>query len=438
MTMEAEDDAGGSCPICLLDMSAADICHPVDCPTATCRFNFCLTCLERLLLSSRDDYEVASDGSRRVKVRLNCPSCRAEIAGSIEATITARRRALARALRERSDGDLSARELRQKYWQEEGGVRGGEEAGATSKCPDIDPTLLGGLETLMTEEEKEFVVRLMTSGSPDGLSEAAQILAGIADLVRSGKRLPTHSPAKNNSRNNGGNDNVNANASPRSRDGERMSQIQKQNEHKARERARRPLPARMPLAVTLSAGDFEGLARQAREGPAAPPAEPPGWLGRFLGRRCSDSRAGACDLTFADDGWDGSVADAFARARLGPGEDGVPAVRARVPGPPAERRGIAAILAADGGAAAREPMAPPVRFQRVLVATARGTAGRAGVRAGDVVTHVDGREFAGDAAALVALLVLAYEERGRDGVVMLVVNAEECTAAALRLRSYVR
>jgi hypothetical protein len=57
---------------------------------------------------------------------------------------------------------------------------------------------------------------------------------------------------------------------------------------------------------------------------------------------------------------------------------------------------------------------------------------------GDVVTHVNGEVFTGNSADLNALLVNMYEEQGRDAVVMIVVNADECTAEALRLRSRIR
>ena len=46
--------------------------------------------------------------------------------------------------------------------------------------------------------------------------------------------------------------------------------------------------------------------------------------------------------------------------------------------------------------------------------------------------------FTGDAMAMNALLVKAYEEQGKDGIVTILVNAEECTAEALRLRSRVK
>ncbi|KAL7554985.1 hypothetical protein ACHAWF_018630 [Thalassiosira exigua] len=87
-----------SCPICLLNMSPSDVTNPVQCPTA-CGYNFCLRCTTSLLRSSREDYQEASDGSRRVKVRLACPHCRADLSGTIEGCIEARRRAEADAER---------------------------------------------------------------------------------------------------------------------------------------------------------------------------------------------------------------------------------------------------------------------------------------------------------------------------------------------------
>ena len=68
----------------------------------------------------------------------------------------------------------------------------------------------------------------------------------------------------------------------------------------------------------------------------------------------------------------------------------------------------------------------------------RGQAGKSGIMKGDVVTHVNGEAFGGDASMLNSLLARTYEEYGDDGEVMMVVNAEECTAEALRLRSRVR
>lgn len=71
-----ENDEVEDCQICLDPMSPADLAHPIRCPTR-CGFNFCLSCIESLITSSKDDYGEASDGNMHVKVFLNCPNCRA-------------------------------------------------------------------------------------------------------------------------------------------------------------------------------------------------------------------------------------------------------------------------------------------------------------------------------------------------------------------------
>ena len=54
------------------------------------------------------------------------------------------------------------------------------------------------------------------------------------------------------------------------------------------------------------------------------------------------------------------------------------------------------------------------------------------------LTHINGEAFTGNAAEMKSLLVKEYDDQGQNGVVMIVVNADECTAEALRLRSHVR
>ena len=233
----------------------------------------------------------------------------------------------------------------------------------------------------------------------------------------------------------------------RSRDGERethVSNFQKQMEEKQREKLRRPLPARMPLCVSLSTAEFEKMAlksRQQAEALESPPEPPRGWLRGLLGRGVGLVRGGGVSMTFVDDEWDGTVADAFARARISTSNEGnreQHIVKARVgPKNPVEQIGVKKILSMSEGEGSEERM-PPTRSQRVLVGSVRGQAGKSGIMRGDVVTHVNGEVFTGDAASLEAMLVNAFELQGKDGVVMIVVNAEECTAEALRLRSRVR
>ena len=78
------------CPICLNTMSPFDMLYPLEC---SCKYNFCLDCMSSLLSSSKDDYQVASDGSRRVKIKLNCPNCRTDISGILEDIIRVRQEA---------------------------------------------------------------------------------------------------------------------------------------------------------------------------------------------------------------------------------------------------------------------------------------------------------------------------------------------------------
>lgn len=75
------------CLICSTEMSLADLRYPMKCPGQSCDYNFCLRCAEEFLKSSRDDYQVASDGSRQVKIHLRCPNCRRDISTQIEEII---------------------------------------------------------------------------------------------------------------------------------------------------------------------------------------------------------------------------------------------------------------------------------------------------------------------------------------------------------------
>lgn len=328
----------------------------------------------------------------------------------------------------------------------------------------------------MTEQEQKYVTQLMTSGYPDQLCQAAQILSGVAELLRKGMIPSVHNAtATTNSNNNNVPNNAAANTARttaalqnagntntmrngysnagittnRSRDGDTpVNDFQRQMENQAREKLRRPLPARMPLSVTLSTGEFEKMALKSRQEAELlanpPPEQPKSWFRGLLGKGAGAIKGGAT-MTFVDDEWDGSVADAFARARIGTssGNRNKAVVFSRVgPKNPVEQISVKKILAfgeqenvnderKDGGM-------PTARTQRVLVGSVKGQAGKSGIQKGDVVTHVNGEVFTGNANELNALLVTTYDEQGKDGVVMIAVNCEACTAEALRLRSRIR
>ena len=116
--------------------------------------------------------------------------------------------------------------------------------------------------------------------------------------------------------------------------------------------------------------------------------------------------SGNASMTFVDDEWDGSVADAFARAQIGRvGNDNRQMVKGRFgPKSPAEQASVQRIIAMGlEENESRDTLTRPIRFQRVLVGSVGGQAGKSGIKKGDVVTHVQGEEFTGDAAALHAM-----------------------------------
>ena len=75
------------CLICSTEMSLADLRYPMKCLGHSCDYNFCLRCAKEFLKSSKDDYQMASDGSRQVKIHLRCPNCRSDISTQIEEII---------------------------------------------------------------------------------------------------------------------------------------------------------------------------------------------------------------------------------------------------------------------------------------------------------------------------------------------------------------
>jgi uncharacterized protein YbaR (Trm112 family) len=192
-----------SCPICLDVMSTADTLHPIPHPpgsSSSCQYNFCLSCLTALYTSSQDDYEMASDGNRHVKVKLACPNCRSQLSiDAVEQTVRLRQGALAEELQHIPDGELSAGQLRCKHQLSLSNATTTTTTAAAAvnnsnsrkkaAVMEIDTTLFGGLDIAMSEQEQKFVTSLMTSGYPHDLCQAATILCGIANLLRDGKLL---------------------------------------------------------------------------------------------------------------------------------------------------------------------------------------------------------------------------------------------------------
>ena len=72
-------------------MTPIDHQHPLQCPTRHCHFNFCASCIHSLLSSSKDDFEMASDGNAHVKIYLHCPNCRADLSTTIRDVLLLRK-----------------------------------------------------------------------------------------------------------------------------------------------------------------------------------------------------------------------------------------------------------------------------------------------------------------------------------------------------------
>lgn len=65
-----------ACQICLEELPEADMDLPLICPTFTCHFTFCSDCLRRMIRSAAEGYSEASDGSKQLKTSVACPQCR--------------------------------------------------------------------------------------------------------------------------------------------------------------------------------------------------------------------------------------------------------------------------------------------------------------------------------------------------------------------------
>ena len=462
-TAAADADAPDvpSCPICTCDMDLHDASYPMLCPTQ-CGYNFCTDCAQLLVRSSEDGYEMASDGSRQVKVRLLCPQCRGDLSSTIADTVLVR--AHLRASEKYGgvpDSELGAAELQLKHggaaaeaelakaqerygaWARrlhgasaaavppggravapgrgECGEQAGDKPGGGRVAPlSIDTTVFNGLESAMTEEEQRFVTQKMTSGNPARLAEAAQILAGISEMnlkgvtpsmrSRSSSASPTF-PPQNMPRPRPAQRPVNLQRGRSNHNGavNRALNMAKSDLERAKEakiaahRKRHPLPVRMPRFATIEAFD-----------PTLPPRK--------------------CPLTFADDEWDGSIADAFARLRVGRGGK---VVRKKID--PLAMEGVCNVLMAGEQAQKQDANMQHTSgtSNRVVVGTSQALASRKGILQGDVITHVNGEPFCGTSEDLRALIAQVWRQEGKGGTFDLVVNAEPCTAEALRLRALV-
>jgi RING-type zinc-finger len=370
------------CPICMDTMTEADNMYPMLCPTK-CGYNFCANCVTHLLDSSKDDYQEASDGNRHVKIRLQCPQCRGVFKDTIQDSLLLRKAKASEKFRNIPDSELKSSELRIKHeflqfyakdvehaearlrkYQIDRGEEVMEKLDLTMPSASfdalepvmIDTTLFQGLEFAMSSAEQEFVTVLLVSGNAEKLAQAAQILHGIFQLSLAGvtPSLKGTSPKQ------------------------AWSDERKHLERLAKYRLLHPLPARMPKYFFLNV-----------------------W-----------SSNNSKSLSFDDDEWDGSIADAFSRANISKVTPGMANILSQT----------------DETKISVEPK------PRVKISAVRGPAGRLGVQKGDVVTHLDGEPWQGSAADLKQHIYRLHDQDPTHQIQM-VVNAEESCAEILKLRA---
>lgn len=448
------------CPICLDAFRPGDLQHPLRC-ARKCGYNFCISCIESLIQSAKDDYMEASDGNKHVKVFLHCPNCRSDLSSSIRDTLLLRK-VHTLAIHSDSNVELSDSELRLKQvlydeeiqcaiaeaqmredsffgrqleqYDEIGVEIGGVDADSPlsfvlhKKSKDymdrtvIDTTLFQGLECAMTKEEQLVVTELMTSGDTSKLARAAEILHDIETRVQKGLPPPT-AASSGDRRNRLSSIYELIEESKRAKEKKAKYMTDKKKsphpsfpmgtkyaKHKAVEKEigermhflkLHPLPVRMPKFAEFHLHDETTS------------------LPFFSMLRSADT----CPMTFLDDVWDGSVVDAFSKITISSSGENL-SVKKKV----VENIGVNNILSGIG-----EDIRNRIETERrrVLVASTSNQAGRQGVLKGDVVTHFNGEEFDGTAQELVEAIHKC------DGTFTLVLNAERSIAEALKRRAMV-
>jgi len=288
----------------------------------------------------------------------------------------------------------------------------------------IDSTLFNGLQYFMSDEEQIFVEALMTSGDASKLAQAAQILDGVADICRQGgvrnssiytrptntgntqPPQPSHSRTSRSRRQYTGTISRNKSGIAVER-ALAMGRSEKERKTQARQEKielfnkRHPLPVRMPNYMVLTSANFRNIAPTHRNFP----------------------------LQFVDDEWDGSIADAFARVNISRNSTVTKKLLTNI-------EGVNNVLNAGESQEfsddATSTISKPIN--RVLITKVKGEAGKQGAQSGDVVTHLNGELFEGNAKDLRSMII-EFSELSKNGDLTFVLNAEQSVAEALRLRS---
>mmetsp|Transcript_18549 Transcript_18549/g.45959 ORF Transcript_18549/g.45959 Transcript_18549/m.45959 type:complete len:492 (-) Transcript_18549:15-1490(-) len=233
-------------------MESTDLCHVLQCERH-CGFNMCKNCIASLITSSKDDFQLASDGNLHVKVYLHCPNCRSDLTHSIRHTLLLRKveelkhlkvpesewttsqvrlknvldtTEVQKAIRHAKimeaeyfgrdfnedehesfifDDNSMADELEDdvEQWGVEVDLKNGTHDSFIEPSPPsptireeairVDPTLFAGLDDFLSEDDRKKVTEFMTRGTPSHLVKAAEVLYNTLQEL-SNPKPPPHPP----------------------------------------------------------------------------------------------------------------------------------------------------------------------------------------------------------------------------------------------------
>jgi len=464
-------------------MSTEDTIYPLQCETKVCHFNMCYSCTEKLLIASHQGPQMASDGNVFVN-KLQCPICRGAFLVGLEDILLLRESDQQGRLKLVKDSELNAKDLRKKYnvsdeklndidrakdvylratMKRSGIVEDDIErymskldvkesqtksdiamSDRKKKIEYIDQMVLCGLESSMSKAERDFVVQLMTSGCTNKLVQAAHLFSSIIRMNAQKRREGMAASSLQRTRS------IGTTSASHIVSHKRPSQpyIRPQSpsysfrmssaslltkrcpppsfETETKQRLKwsnlYPLPFRMPRANRLVM-DFD-------------PRDPRQSLIRFLDDEESLSFL-KYNTTYSKMSFENRcelIRDAFSTFSVSPrGGTIIKKDGSRFDG--AEN----ILLHLEHNIEDRLESDCKVPWRRVFVSFVHGTLQRkTGLRVGDVVTHLDGEPFDGNAEKL--RFLLAAKRRGETiggdvPTVEIVTNADISVAEVLRLRS---
>ena len=348
----------------------------------------------------------------------------------------------------------------------------------------IDKNIFNGLESLMSLSEQETVHTLMTSGNADFVAAAAETLRTIANMAIKGISPQTSNPSvilKANS-----SDSLSFSESPVRRPGHKhqrrfsytetvagnqsrdsppppprlkyqrrfsytgttssrsqsvLNERQREEEKKAEFKRQHPLPVRLPRSVSIDLEEFgEPYSRNCT---MTLVDDLDSYLEVQLGEKSLDD-AGDLEVLHQD------IMDAFQKITF----DWYGNIQ-KVPMEPHLRDGVGKIIEARNREFRRslfrndKKMSPKASktcilpSSRVVITKVKSPLAQLGIQAGDVVTHINGEAFDGNAEQLRLRISkiqkefseMSAEAKKSKNMLKIVVNAEKNVSEVLRLRT---